>query len=143
MGVLISVLTFLVVVVCFLGVWVFASAEGSQEQVRKRMSAVHKAERRGDVGLGLKLVRDEMMSGVPWLHQLMLKWAWSSKLQEYVMQAGLTMKPAKLLMISGVLGLGSYLAAGYFLPHWYFTVPIGIVVMFLPIAYVAFIRRRR
>jgi tight adherence protein B len=143
MGVLIAVLTFLVVVVVFLGVWVFASAEGSQEQVRKRMSAVHKAERRGDVGLGIKLVRDEMMSGVPWLHQLMLKWSWSSKLREFVMQAGLTLKPAKLLMISGILGLGSYLAAGYFLPHLYFTAPIGIVGALLPIAYVAFMRKRR
>jgi tight adherence protein B len=143
MGVLIAVLTFLVVVVGFLGIWVFASAEGSQEQVRKRMSAVHKAERRGDVGLGLKLVRDEMMSGVPWLHQLMLKWSWSSKLQEYVMQSGLTLKPAKLLMISAVLGLGSYLAAGFFLPHLYFSVPIGIVAALLPIAYVAFMRRAR
>jgi tight adherence protein B len=104
---------------------------------------VHKAERRGDVGLGLKLVRDEMMSGVPWLHQLMLKWSWSSKLQEYVMQSGLTLKPAKLLMISAVLGLASYLGAGYFLPHLYYSVPIGIVAALLPIAYVAFMRRRR
>ena len=81
MGTLIAILTFLFVVVVFLGFWIFAGSEGGQEQVRKRMSAVHKAERRGDVGLGLKLVRDEMMSGVPWVHQLMLKWAWSTKLR--------------------------------------------------------------
>src|ERR1700756_4119159 len=109
MGALIAVLTFLVVVVGFLGIWVFASAEGSQEQVRKRMSAVHKAERRGDVGLGLKLVRDEMMSNVPWLHQLMLKWTWSTRLQDFVMQSGVTLKPAKLLMICALAGLGAYL----------------------------------
>jgi len=143
MGALIAVLTFLVVVVIFLGVWVFASAEGSQEQVRKRMSAVHKAERRGDVGLGVKLVRDEMMSGVPWLHQMMMKWSWSTKLQDFVMQAGMTIKPARLLMISAILGLGSYFVVGYFLPHLYFSAPIGIVTAVLPIAYVAFMRRRR
>ena len=34
MGILISVLTFLVAVVLFLGVWVFAGGEGAQEQVR-------------------------------------------------------------------------------------------------------------
>ena len=39
MGVLIAVLTFLVVVVLILGIWVFASGEGAQEQVRKRMHA--------------------------------------------------------------------------------------------------------
>jgi len=31
------------------GIWVFASAGGDQEQIRKRMSSVHKGERRGDV----------------------------------------------------------------------------------------------
>src|SRR5215469_15424428 len=103
MGILIAVLTFLVVVVLFLGVWVFASGEGAQETVRKRMSAVHKAEKRGgDVNIGLKLVRDEMMSSVPWLHRLMLQWSWSTKLQDYLVQAGLTIKPAKLLMICAV-----------------------------------------
>ena len=143
MGALIAILTFLVVVVGFLGIWVFASAGGDQEQIRKRMSSVHKAERRGDVGLGLKLVRDEMMSGVPWLHQMMMKWSWSTKLQDFVMQAGLTLKPAKLLMICGIVGLGSYLGAGYFLPHFYYSLPIGIIAALLPIAVVAFIRKRR
>jgi tight adherence protein B len=143
MGALIAILTFLVVVVGFLGIWVFASAGGDQEQIRKRMSAVHKAERRGDVGLGLKLVRDEMMSNVPWLHQLMLKWSWSTKLQDLVMQAGMTLKPAKLLMISAILGFVSYFGAGYFFPHVYFKIPIGIVVALLPIAFVAFKRKRR
>jgi tight adherence protein B len=143
MGVLIAILTFLVVVVGFLGIWVFASAGGDQEQIRKRMSSVHKAERRGDVGLGLKLVRDEMMSGVPWLHQMMMKWSWSTKLQDFVMQAGMSLKPAKLLMICGIVGLGSYLGAGYFLPHFYFTLPIGIIAALLPIAFVAFKRKLR
>jgi tight adherence protein B len=143
MGALIAILTFLVVVVGFLGIWVFASTGAGQEQIRKRMSSVHKAERRGDVGLGLKLVRDEMMSGVPWLHQMMMKWSWSTKLQDFVMQAGLTLKPAKLLMICAIVGLGTYIGAGYFLPHFYYTLPIGIIAALLPIAYVAFKRNRR
>lgn len=143
MGALIAILTFLVVVVGFLGIWVFASTGGDQEQIRKRMSSVHKAERRGDVGLGLKLVRDEMMSGVPWLHQMMMKWSWSTKLQDFVMQAGMTLKPARLLMICGIVGLGTYIGAGYFLPHFYYTLPVGIIAALLPIAFVAFKRSRR
>jgi tight adherence protein B len=143
MGVLIAVLTFLVVVVLILGIWVFASGEGAQEQVRKRMSAVHKAEKRGEVNLGLKLVRDEMMSSVPWLHRLMLQWSWSSKLQDYVVQSGLTVKPAKLILISGVLGLASYLVGSYFLRHFYFAVPIAILMAAVPFLAVMFSRRRR
>src|SRR6266403_4279303 len=102
MGVLIAILTFLVVVVVFLGIWVFAGSEGSQEQVRKRMSAVHKAEKRGEAGIGLKLVRDEMMSSVPWMHQLMMKFSWATKLQDYLTQSGMTIKPAKLVLMSGI-----------------------------------------
>jgi tight adherence protein B len=143
MGVLIAVLTFLVVVVVFLGIWVFAGSEGSQEQVRKRMSAVHKAEKRGESALGLTLVRDEMMSSVPWMHQLMMRWAWSTRLQDYLTQSGLTFKPAKLVMMSAILGFGAYLIASYFLLHFYFAFPIGVAVALMPLGYVAFMRSRR
>lgn len=144
MGALIAILTFLVVVVLVLGIWVFASGEGAQETVRKRMSAVHKAEKRGgEVNQSLKLVRDEMMSSVPWVHRLMLQWSWSSKLQDYLVQSGLNLKPAKLLLISAVGCLGSYLVASYFIPHIYASVPIAIAVAALPFAVVAFSRRRR
>jgi tight adherence protein B len=144
MGILIAILTFLVVVVVFLGVWVFAGSEGSQELVRKRMSAVHKAEKRGgESSLGLKLVRDEMMSNVPWMHQAMMRFSWSTKLQDYVMQAGMTVKPAKLLMTGGILGLVAYLIADHFLLHFYFAFPIGVAVALLPFLYVSFLRSRR
>jgi tight adherence protein B len=141
MAALIAVLTFLVVVVLILGIWVFASGEGAQDQVRKRMSAVHKAEKRGEVNIGLKLVRDEMMSSVPWLHRLMLQWSWSSKLQDYLMQSGWGIKPAKLLLISAVLGLGSYLVSSYFLPHFYLSLPIAAVAAAIPF-FVVMIKRQ-
>jgi tight adherence protein B len=143
MGALIAVLTFLVVVVLFLGIWVFAGAEGAQQQVRKRMSAVHKAERRGEVNLGLKLVRDEMMSSVPWIHQLMMRWSWSSKLQDYLVQAGMATKPAKIVLTSGVLGVAAYLFTGYFFPKVYAELPAGIIAALIPFAVVLFKRRQR
>ena len=144
MGVLIAVLTFLVVVVLVLGIFVFASGERTQEQVRKRMSAVHKAEKRGgDVNLGLKLVRDEMMSSVPWMHQLMLRWSWSTKLQDYVLQSGMAVKPAKIVLTSAVLALGSYLVSMYFLSRFYFALPIAIFAATIPFLVVMFNRRRR
>ena len=144
MGALIAVLTFLVVVVLVLGIFVFASSEGTQEQVRKRMSAVHKAEKRGgDVNLGLKLVRDEMMSSVPWLHRMMMQWSWSTKLQDYVLQSGMSVKPAKLLLISGVSFIGSYLIASYFISPFYFTLPLAVLAAAMPFIVVAFNRNRR
>lgn len=143
MGVLIAALTFLIVVAVVLGVWVFASADNSQELIRKRMSAVHKAERRGEVSLNLKLVRDEMMSSVPALHRFLMQWSWSSKLQDFLVQAGMTMKPAKLMLLSAVLGLGCYLLSGLFYARFYLSLPIGIAAAAIPFAVVAWKRHRR
>src|SRR6266852_1870699 len=102
MGILISILTFLVVTVLVLAIWIFATTDTNRELIRRRMVAVRKAERRGDVSLGLKLARDEMLSSVPTLHRLMLHWSWSTRLQEYLAQAGLKMKVGKLILLSAV-----------------------------------------
>jgi tight adherence protein B len=143
MGVLIAALTFMVVVVVVLGVWIFVSTDTNQELIRKRMSAVRKAERRGEVSLNLKLVRDEMMSSVPMLHRLMMQWSWSTKLQEFLVQAGITTKPAKLLLLSAVMGVGSCLLASLFHLRSYLSLPIGLATAIIPITLVALKRHRR
>jgi tight adherence protein B len=143
MGVLIAALTFMVVVIVVLGVWIFASTDSNQELIRKRMTAVHKAERRGEVSLNLKLVRDEMMSSVPLLHRLMMQWSWSSKLQEFLVQAGTTVKPAKFLLLSAVTGVGSYLVASLFHLRPYLSLPMGLSASLFPAAIVTLKRHRR
>jgi tight adherence protein B len=143
MSVFLAMVTFFVVALLVFGIWVFASTDNNQELVRKRMGAVHKAEKRGQVSLNLKLVRDEMMSSVPLFHRLMLQWSWSTKLQDYLVQAGVAMKPAKLILFSAVLGLGSYLVSGLFYRLIYISLPIGIATAFIPLAVVAWKRKRR
>jgi tight adherence protein B len=143
MSVFLAMVTFLVVALLVFGIWVFAGTDSNQELVRKRMGAVHKAEKRGQVSLNLKLVRDEMMSSVPMFHRLLLQWSWSTKLQDYLVQAGVAMKPAKLLLFSAVLGLGSYLVSGLFYRLIYISLPIGIAATFIPLAVVAWKRKRR
>ncbi len=108
MGLLVFALTFLIVIVVFFGIWMMVGADTKQEVVRRRMEAVRKAERRGDVSMGLKLARDEMLSSVPAVHRLMLHWSWSVRLQEKISQAGLTMKAGKLILISACLCLGTH-----------------------------------
>jgi tight adherence protein B len=143
MGVLIFVLTFLTVTLLLLAVWILASSDGSQEVVRRRMEAVRKAERRGEVSLELKLVRDELLSSVPLLNRLMMQWSWSSRLQEYISQAGLKVKAGKIVLLSAVLGLGAYvIASRMFLQAW---VPFvcGFALTVVPFAVLAWKRRRR
>jgi tight adherence protein B len=143
MGVFIAALTFLVVVALVLAIWMFASTDTNQELIRRRMSAVHKAERRGEVSLNLKLVRDEMMSSVPLLNRLMMEWSWSSKLQDLLVQAGMNMRPAKLILLSAVSGLGSYLFARMAHQRIYTAALIGVAVTAIPFVIVVWKRQRR
>jgi tight adherence protein B len=145
MAALIFIVTFLIVTVLISGVWMVATADTSQDVVRKRMESVRKAERRGDVSPGLKLVRDEMLSSVPVLHRVMLRWSWSTRLRDYLLQAGLTMKPAKLILVSLTVAFATHFVLGLL----YKALPeiallgISLLVFFIPFAYVAWKRKRR
>lgn len=143
MAIIVFLLTFFVVAGVITVVWVLAGANVGQEQIRKRMNAVHKAERRGDVSQSLKLVRDEMLSDVPMLHRILLRWSWSSKLQDFLAQAGMRTKPAKILLLSAVLGFGSYLVAGFFFRKPHVSLPVGLAVATIPFLVVVMKRRRR
>jgi tight adherence protein B len=143
MGTLIFAVTFLIVMVIVLGIWMVAGGDNKQEVVRRRMESVRKAERRGDVSLGLKLARDEMLSSVPAVHRLMLHWAWSARLQERISQAGLKMKAGKLILISACLGLGVFLLTGLFYPQFPLALILGLSVMFIPYGVIAYLRQKR
>jgi len=143
MGLLVFALTFLTVIVIFLGIWMTFGTDNKQEVVRRRMEAVRKAERRGDVSMGLKLARDEMLSSVPAVHRLMLHWAWSVRLQERISQAGLTMKAGKLILISACLFLGTTVIVGLFTPMLLVGLLIGICVGLIPYGVVMYLRQKR
>ena len=143
MPALLSILTFLVVVVLFASIWLFLETDKNQEVIRQRMEAVHKAERRGNVELGVQIVRDELLSGIPIIHQIMIKWSWSRRLKAFVMQAGLEARPAKLVLISGVLGLGSYVVSELYFHNFLVSLVVAVVMASLPFAFVAWKRSQR
>lgn len=144
MALLISILTFLVVTAAFVFIWLFAGTSKGQEVVRQRMEAVRKAERRGgEVALGVGLLRDEMLSGVPFLHRLMLHWSWSTRLREFISQAGLKMRPAALVMFSCVTALVAYLIVVRSFHSLIFAFVMGLAAGAIPIAFVAWKRQRR
>jgi tight adherence protein B len=120
----------------------FASSDSNQELIRRRMGAVRKAEHRGEVSLGLKLARDEMLSSVPLVHRVLMQWSWPMHFQDLLVQAGLRVKPAKLILLSGVLGIGSYLLGAQF---FRFPVPVlaGIGACASPFLFVLWKRHRR
>jgi tight adherence protein B len=143
MAFLIATLTFLLVAVILVFIWISVGTDKNQELVRRRMESVQKAEKRGEVSLSLKLVKDEMMSSVPALHRVMMRWSWATKLREVLVQAGMEIKPAKFVLVGAALAIGAYLVCGYF----YLRIPIQILAAavfgIVPFLFVFWKRRRR
>src|SRR5579863_6620422 len=144
MALLISILTFTVVALAFVMIWLFFGSGTTQEVVRRRFESVRRAERRGgDKSLAVDLLRDEMLSSIPAVHRVLLQWSWPGRLREFLRQAGLRMKPAKLLLICGVVGAAADLIAGRFFLHFPIALLIGVAAGLVPIAVVAGMRKRR
>lgn len=144
MASLIALLTFLSVLVVFLAIWLFASTDSQQEQIRRRMESVRKAERRGgEQSIGLNLVRDEMMSSVPAVHRVMMRFSWSGGLREFIEQAGMKAKPGKVILLSGVAALGTYVVIGLLRVPLWAAAASGLAAGFVPFAVIALKRRQR
>jgi tight adherence protein B len=143
MAFLIAAITFLLVATTLTLSWIFMGTDKNQELVRRRMESVQKAEKRGEVSLSLKLVRDEMMSSVPTLHRAMMRWSWATKLREILVQAGMQIKPAKLVLISASLTLSGYLLCGYFYPSLLVQILSAAALGAVPFLVVLSKRRRR
>lgn len=144
MALLIAALTFIAsLIVCGVIGLLFGGATNPQ-LVRSRMEAVQKADRAGDVSaLDLQLIRDEDLSSVPLLNRLMMRLAWSRRLQSLITQAGLQTKPGKILLISGVIALGAYVTVGYASHQLLVALFAALVGISLPIAVVSILRARR
>jgi len=139
---LVAIVTFLLVALIVLAIVLSFGQDEKEKVLRTRMAAVRRAEKRGDISLDLKLVRDEMLSTVPTLNRLLMRMQWSGKLQDYLNQSGLKIRAAKLLLTAAILGVLAYMITGFFAG---FPLPIlvGIVVALAPIGYVAWKRHAR
>ena len=143
MALLIAILTFTVALVIFGGIWMLTGGDKQQEIVRNRMAAVRKAEKRGDVSLDLKLVRDELYSSLPQFQRFLIRMPWSVKLQHYTTQAGLKVKPGKLFLWIAVLGFAAYLLIAFAYNQVLFAILAGLFAASLPLAFLAWKRHRR
>jgi len=144
MALMISMLTFTVVVVIVLLISLLASTDNRQDVIRRRMEAVMKAERRGGSSLGLKLLRDEMLSSVPLIHRWMTRWSWFGRFQIFLTQAGMKVKPGKFFLLCGVFALTGYVIAAHTMSRFPGApIAVGVVVGAMPFVLTAWKRRKR
>jgi tight adherence protein B len=143
MPMLFAVLTFLVfVAICALA-GLFVSADRSQEVVRRRMESVRRAEKRGALSQGANLLRDELLSTVPALHRLMLRWGWTSRLNDYIQQAGMTTKPGKVVLSMATVAVGTFYVMELWLENFLGALFIALVAGCAPLAYIGYKRKKR
>jgi tight adherence protein B len=137
-------LTFLIIVLIIGGI-LFATTGGTapDKVVAKRLDAIERSAKRGSESLELKVVRDELLSDVPAIHRLLLKWKWSDKLRNFIGQSGMKVKPGRLILLSAVLAVAAYLIVVQLMGNSFLglvAVPVGALV---PIGVVAVTRNRR
>ena len=82
MAILVAILTFLIVGCVVFGFWLTMSGGAKQDVIQQRLEAVRQTERRGNASLEVQLLRDEMLSTVPALNQIMMKWSWVGTLRK-------------------------------------------------------------
>jgi len=139
----IALVTFLIVAGISVLPFLLARSSHREKLVRRRLESIEKAQRRGTVTLETKLLRDELLSDVRPLHWLLLRWSWSTWLRERICQAGMQIRPGKLLLISGVVGLSAYLIVRKVSLSYALGSAAGVAGLLLPLAVVMFKRMRR
>jgi len=71
--------------------------------LRERLEAIEVAARR-DPRPELSILRDELLSEIPTLHELLIRWRWISRLQRFLEQADINIRAGKFLLLSAFLG---------------------------------------
>ena len=141
-----GIIVFLVFLVVALGAFAVGSLLDERRArarlLRDRLSSVQKAAER-QPSEELALLRDEMLSEIPALDTLLRRSARVSNLQDFLSQAGMSIRAGNFLIICGVTaaiaGLMGLVASGTPLFAWA-AVLVGI---FLPYSYASYRRNKR
>lgn len=143
MELLLAALTFLIVASILLASFALAGGGKADNIVRSRLESIERSARRKNPSLELKLLRDETLSEVPALHNLLARWSWSRRLRNYLAQAGLRTKPGKLILTSALLALVALVAIQHLYRTPMLSIPAAILAGLFPILCVAILRARR
>lgn len=138
----VAALTFVVIVLIVLSA--LALGGGVRENVvRLRLEAIEKGARRGRDSAHLNLIRDELLSAVPWVNRMLLRWKAARRMRNFIAQAGLSVLPGKLMLWSAVLGFGLYVGGQQIHINAVIALVAGVVGAMIPWAYLAIKRSQR
>jgi tight adherence protein B len=143
MHILFAALVFFIIILIFGGIYAFMGREKEGDIIRDRLEAIEKGTPFAKKALKLDLIRDELLSSIPTFNKMLVRWSWPERLRSFVAQAGMQVRPGKIMLIGAVIGLvtleGTQILYGNFL----LAVAAGIFATCLPLVFVAIKRARR
>jgi tight adherence protein B len=143
MQLLFAVLTFFIVLIALLLILVLVGGAGHGNIIRGRLEAIEKGTSYSKPALNVGLVRDELLSTIPLLNRLLLRWEWSARLRDFIGQAGLRVRPGKLVLLCAVLGTLTLEIVQVLYGNLLLSAGLAIPVALSPVGYVALKRAGR
>ena len=110
--------------------------------LRERLEAVNQIARRNP-SEGIALLRDQLLSGIPALNRILMRYAGILRLQTFLAQADVHMRSGKFLLFSGCCGVGGVLLVQALTSLPPAAQAVSASLALLPGAWVANRRRRR
>jgi tight adherence protein B len=143
MHLLLAALVFITILLIFAGIYVFMKGPEEGAIIRNRLEAIEKGAQFSPHALDLSLIRDEMLSGIPALNKMLVRWLWPARMRGFIGQAGMQVRPGVLTLLSAVIGLAAFEAVEILYRKWWLAVVAAASVALLPLIYVALKRAQR
>jgi tight adherence protein B len=143
MPLLLAALVFLIVLIISAGILAFAGGPKQAEIIQNRLAAIEKGGALAKNALTMNVLRDELMSGIPVVNRILLRFPWAARLQRFINQAGMQVRPGRVVLLSAVLALVALEVVQTRYGIFFLSVLAGVVAAFLPLLFVAFKRARR
>jgi tight adherence protein B len=143
MALLFAALTFVTILLIFAAIAVFTAGPEEAEIIKGRLEAIDKGSSLAKKALDLGLIRDELLSSIPSMNKLLVRWSWPGRLRNFISQAGMRVRPGKLILISAVTGLATFEVVEMVYRMFWLSVLAGVVASLIPLAFIAIKRVRR
>ncbi len=143
MQLLLAILVFLIIILTFAGIYVFTRGPRDGDIIRGRLEAIEKGTPFARNALDLNLIRDELLSSIPTLNRLLVRWSWPGRLRRFITQAGMQVRPGKVVLICAAMGLAALQGVKILYSNFWLAVAAGIPAALLPMIFVAVQRSRR
>ena len=143
MQLLFAVLMFLMITIILVAIYLLLGGRKHQDLIRNRLEEIDKGAAFAKEAGTANLVRDELLSTIPAFNKILVRWAWPGRLRHFMGQAGMNVKPGKIVILSAALGAVTYEAMEIFTSSFWQSAGAGLAAMSLPLVFVAIKRARR